>query len=379
MKKLKSFISNKDGHFAIMFAIISTMIAVGIAMAIDVSGMYKARSELQSHLDSATLAAVIELSRAEYVDSDDESSRDEAYKAVVLKVLETNGFDLGGVIPEVTARNGILTVNAVIPYKLQFGGVLKKATTDVSAISEVALPDGGSPVEIALVLDNTESMNFDGKMGALREGARDFIEAIEESDSGSKIALVPFSRYVDVGTDKRDEPWLDVPAEYDTDRIWQQATHIGGTCTTETRTRFRDGFEQEYQTDVCIDQITTYEERMRVIESRWIGCVGIRSDGLHMQDGPYTTADTRIPALLHKVPKEVTGLDWDTESWCPRVVTPLTDDYSKLRTEIAELYGTDRTYIPMGLTWGRRILSPEAPFTETDTVNPVRWPKYSLD
>jgi len=136
MKKLKSFISNKDGHFAIMFAIISTMIAIGIAMAIDVTGMYKTRAELQSHLDSATLAAVIELSRAEYDDNGDESSRDEAYKAVVLKVIETNGFDLGGVIPEVTARNGVLTVNAVIPYKLQLGGVLNKTTTDVSAISK---------------------------------------------------------------------------------------------------------------------------------------------------------------------------------------------------------------------------------------------------
>ena len=79
-------------------------------------------------------------------------------------------------------------------------------------------------------------------MGALRQGAYDFIDAIEESDSGSKIAIVPFARYVDVGTDKRNEPWLEVPAEFDTDRTWEQATHTGGTCETVTESVYDDGF-----------------------------------------------------------------------------------------------------------------------------------------
>ena len=367
MSKLRVFTSNEDGNFAIMFGIAAAMITVGMAMAIDLGGMHKARAELQNSLDSAALAAVVELSLA-----DNEINNQHDHNDVVLEFLAANGYDLRGAIPSVYTESGALFAEVTVPYKLQFGGVLNKPSVDISAVSKVALPSGGAPVEIALILDNTESMNRNGKMGALRQGAYDFIDAIEESDSGSKIAIVPFARYVDVGTDKRNEPWLEVPAEFDTDRTWEQATHTGGTCETVTESVYDDGFLVSRDREVCTGQTTTYETQHRVIESRWIGCVGVRSDGLHLEDGPYTTSATRIQGLLHKLPSEVTGLNWDTESWCPRKVTPLTDDYELLRTEISSLYGTDRTYIPMGLSWGRRILSPEAPFTETDTVNPKR-------
>jgi len=377
MTKFKPYLSNQDGNFATMFAVASAMLAVGVAAAIDISGMHKARAELQSHLDGAALAAVIEVARSE----NDFSSQglgntpaNRAYKAIILKVLETNGIDMGGVVPSIVMGDGVMTVSATIPYQLQFGGVLNKPAADIHALSQVSLPGGGAPVEIALVLDNTESMNFAGKMTALKTGARNFIEAIEDSGSGSKIALVPFARYVDVGEDKRNEPWLKVPAEFDTDVTWEQATHTGGTCNIETQTRYTDGVEETFDTEVCTGQTTTYETRHDVVESRWIGCVGVRSDGLHMEDDSYDIAptDKRIPGLLHKWPKEATGLDWHTESWCPDTITPLTNDYDLLNNQIDHLYGTDRTYIPIGLSWGRRILSPEVPFTEADTVNPKR-------
>lgn len=375
MKNLRLFLSNEDGNFAIMFSVVSAVLAIGVAAAIDISGMHKSQAELQNHLDSAALAAVIEIARNdENYNSEGQGNtpRNQAYKDVVIKVLETHGVDLKGAVPDVVVRDNQLMVNATIPYDLQFGGVLNKPSTDISAISEVVLPGGGAAVEIALVLDNTESMNFDGKMTALKNGVRDFIEAIEETDSGSKIALVPFARYVDVGEDKRNEPWLNVPVEFDTDRTWQQATHTGGTCTIENRTRFEDGVEVTYEANICTGQTTTYEEMTQVVESRWIGCVGVRANGLHMEDGSYGISTSKIPGLLHKNPYEATGLGWDLESWCPHTITPLTDDYDMLNSQVGHLYGTDRTYIPIGLNWGRRILSPQVPFSEADTVDPKR-------
>lgn len=375
MKKLRLLLSNEDGHFAIMFSVVSGMLAIGVAASIDILGMHKSQAELQGHLDSAALAAVIEIARSDInynSEGQGNTPRNRAYKDVVLKVLETNGIDLKGVVPNVIVQDNQLLVNATIPYDFQFGGVLNKPSTNISAISEVVLPGSGAAVEVALVLDNTESMNFDGKMTALKEGVREFIGAIEDSESGSKIALVPFARYVDVGVDKRNEPWLDVPLEFDTDRTWQQATHTGGTCTLETRTRFEDGVEVTYETNVCTGQTTTYEEMTRVIESRWIGCVGVRANDLHLEDDSYGISTSKIPGLLHKNPYEATGFGWDLESWCPHTITPLTDDYDMLNSQVGHLYGTDRTYIPIGLNWGRRILSPQAPFSEADTVDPKR-------
>lgn len=373
MLGLKSYLVNKDGNFGIMFALTVSMIGFGVAAAIDVSAMHGAKEDLQNNLDSAALAAVIEVAQNGIDDGNEGDGNDESYyKAVILESLETHGYNVGAVDPTVVIENGSLWVETTRPLNLMFGGLLNKSSVNVTASTQVALPSSSQPVEIALVLDNTNSMNPNGKLTALRMGANEFIDAIEESNSGSKIAIVPFARYVAVGEDKRGEPWLEVPAEFDTNRTWQQGTHTGGTCQIETQTRWRDGFEEEFDVNVCTGQTTTYETMSAVHESRWIGCVGVRSGGLHMTDGPYTSSETRIQGLLHKIPHEVVGAPIDVESWCPRRLTPLTDDYGLLRTEISELYGTDSTYIPAGLIWGRRVLSSEEPFMETDTVNPKK-------
>ena len=373
MSILKSYTANKNGNVAIMFAFTSLFLGIGVAAAIDVTGMHGAKKNLQENLDSAALLAVIEVARSGVQDGNTGQGNDDSvYKDIVMKALAASGVDYDPSTLVVELNGGSLSVTANKNHDLMLGGFLNKPSTDIGAQSIISLPSSGAPVEVALVLDNTESMNRYGKMDALKQGARDFIDTIEESNSGSKIALVPFARYVDVGEDKRNEPWLEVPAEFDTDRTWEQATHTGGTCQTETRTRFNDGIEETYDTEVCTGQTTTYETQHTVVESRWIGCVGVRSDGLHMLDDSYVTSTTKIQGLLHDVPHEVTDFSFDEESWCPHTITPLTDDYAELDLQIGKLYGTDRTYIPMGLNWGRRILSPKAPFTEADTVNPKR-------
>ena len=373
MSLLKSYIENKNGNIATMFAFSSLFLGVGVAAAIDVTGMHGAKKNLQENLDSAALLAVIEVQRSGVQDGNSgKGNDDKTYKDIVIQALDASGVDYDPSTLVVELSGGSLSVTANKNHDLMLGGLLNTSSTNIGAQSIISLPSSGVAVEVALVLDNTASMNKYGKMEALKEGARDFIEAIEGSDSGSKIALVPFARYVDIGEDKRNEPWLAVPAEFNTDRTFQQATHTGGTCHTESRTRFNDGIEETYDTEVCTGQTTTYETQNTVVESRWIGCVGVRSNGLHMLDDSYVTSTTKIQGLLDKVPHEVTGYINDEVSWCPHTITPLTDDYAELDLQIGKLYGTDRTYIPIGLNWGRRILSAKAPFTEADTVNPKR-------
>ena len=373
MKKLMSLMKNQDGNFSMMFGICSAMLATGVAVAIDISGMQKFQSDLQTNLDIAAIAAVAQISMGgETVNGQGlgNTPDSEAYKKIVLDIMAENGFDLKGVEPNVVLKDGLLNVQANVPYNLQFGNILGRPNTNVDASSHVVLPGGGAPVEVALVLDNTESMNFDGKMTALKQGARDFISSIEDTNSGSRIALVPFARYARIDTKYESEFWLDVPTEYDTPRLDQRPIAGTGMCHMEPDTRFEDGVEVEFEREICTGQ--SYETITTTIESRWKGCVGVRPNRLHLKDDSYNTMNTRIPALLHRVPREVNGFGYDERSWCPRVITPLTDDYSLLDNEIGHLYGTDRTFIPMGLIWGQRVLSPQPPFNEADTVAPKR-------
>ncbi len=62
MKKLMSLMKNQDGNFSMMFGICSAMLATGVAVAIDISGMQKFQSDLQTNLDIAAIAAVAQIS-----------------------------------------------------------------------------------------------------------------------------------------------------------------------------------------------------------------------------------------------------------------------------------------------------------------------------
>lgn len=357
-----------------MFACAGGLLATGMAVAIEVAGMTSMRQDIQTNFDMAALSAVVQVSTDKSLlnGERDENSLNQDYKDAFIGALDANGFDLGGASPNMSIKGGALIAEASVPYEFRFGGVINKKSTSIDVLSKVSLPEGGAPVEIALVLDNTDSMNIDGKLGALQTGATNFISAVEESGSGSKIALVPFARYVKIDDDFRGAPWLEIPEEFDTPRTWTQATHTGGTCEDVEKTRWRDGFEETYTTTECTGQTTTYEEQHTTTESRWTGCIGIRADDLHMEDGPYTTTATKVQGLLNKQPREKTGLSRDVGVSCPQALTPLTDDYSALRGKISSLYAVDTTYIPMGLNWGRRILSSEDPFAETDTVEPKK-------
>ncbi|MEN0000996.1 MAG: pilus assembly protein [Pseudomonadota bacterium] len=88
----------------------------------------------------------------------------------------------------------------------------------------------------------------------------------------------------------------------------------------------------------------------------WNGCVGSRS-------APYTYRDTAPNARF-------TGLMGVS---CSNAITPLTDDWDSLKTDINALQARGWTYAAPGVMWGLRVLSPAKPFDEgADLDKPAR-------
>ena len=362
IKLFNRFKANQSGNVAMMFSVCLIAVVTAVGVAIDYSQLSKAQNLLQNQVDAAVLAA-----SAESMD-DWEITREQEIatrKEIALGVLNGNGFDLTGIEPSViiTEQNTVLG-RAELEYQLAFGGLLGKKSVKLVAESESGLGVIKS-VQMVLVLDNTLSMLQDGKMTALKTGAKDLINAIEESGSGSQVALVPFARYVRIPPEEYTASWVELPAEFDTEITWQQATHTGGTCQLETATRIRDGLEEAYETEVCTGQTTTYEEQSQIIESRFDGCVGTRPSPYSESDESYTL---RVPGLLHLIPEQHSG-SYESNAWCGRKITPLTDDFDLLEGEVNELYGTDQTYLPSGLLWGQAVLSEGVPFDNAATDN----------
>jgi hypothetical protein len=194
------------------------------------------------------------------------------------------------------------------------------------------------------------------------------VDLLEGSGSDKvKIGLVPFSNYVNVGMDNRDASWIDVPA--DSSRTenyqYQPQTQTGfRTCTgsvERTGTYNIDGASSTYtynELTGCSGADTwensgPEETRSRTITETWSGCVGSRDSGLHLRDASYAS---RIPGLMN--------------TSCAAEILPLTKDYTAIRTRLGELNAKGNTYLPAGLAWGQRALSPQEPYAEgaTDTI-----------
>ena len=364
MLNFKNYKSKTDGNVAMMFAVSTLMLVTGIGAALDYSNVSKAQNLLQAQVDAGVLAAAsVEVNRTNNGNGNaygngNNNQEMQAREEAAKKVISANGFDLTGIAPVLTLNERTVVLKAEVDYTLSFGGILGMDNIRLSADAESGLP-GSDGVDIALVLDNTRSMEVDGKMQALEDGAVKLVEAIENSGSESNIAVVPFARYVRVNDSARTASWFQMPTEFDTLRTWQQATHTGGSCAPTTGTHRVDGVEIEYASESCTGQTTTYEERNTTVESRWDGCVGTRLPPYSERDDAYTH---KIPGLLNKVPKEHTGLTYDVNTWCPHQIVPLSNDYDTLKTKIRAMWTTDNTYLPTGLIWGQRVLSPGEPF-----------------
>jgi len=367
--EIMNYIKNDDGNVAMMFGLLMSLMLLAIGIGVDYTNIVRMQNQLQSQVDAAVLAAATaEVKHDVDVASGENEPRGSERKSrteAAYSVMGANGYDVEKYQPQLTLNQASVSLSAELNYTPLFGNLVGKGKMTLRAEAESGF-GAIQGVDIALVIDSTRSMDFDGKMDALKEGAIKLVEAIEYSNSGSKIGLVPFARYVRLNDDVRTASWFDMPEEYDSTRTWMQATHTGGTCRMETQTRDRDGVEEEYETEVCEDQTTTYEEQSRIQESRWVGCVGTRLPPYSETDDAYSH---KIPGLLDNVPaSKIPNRDSDRRTWCPAEIRGLDNDYGTLKIKIKGMWTVDETYLPMGLIWGQRILSPGEPFDNSPAL-----------
>ena len=354
MKTLKQYKNGTDGNVAMMFAISSLMLLTGIGAAVDLSNISREKSMLQAQVDAGVLAAATaEVNRADSSEAQKES-RMEAANQVAL----VNGYDLAEYTPTLTLHDTTVELTGQVDYEPFFGRILGIDNLVLEATAESGLP-GAVGVNVVLVLDNTTSMRVEGKLNALKLGAVNLVDAIEESGSDTKIGLVPFARYVQIDQSNLGATWLDVPASYITTREGQQATHTGGTCSEIDDTREVDGVTENFRRTVCEGQTTTYETVTNDLVSQWEGCVGTRPPPYSERDADYSHP---VPGLLNRYAQEVTGLTFDRRTYCPAEIVELSTEYEAMRNAINGMYTTDETYLPTGLIWGQRVLSPGVPF-----------------
>jgi len=193
----------------VIFAFALLPILAFIGAAIDYSRANKARSAMQAALDSAALMVSKDLSNG-VITTTDISKRAQDY----FNALYTDKS------AQVTSVNASYTVaNATTGSTIQLSSS-GQITTDFMKVAGFPTMGfgtsstatwGNTRMRVAMVLDNTGSMQDNGKMPAMQKAAKDMIDTLSgfnKTDGDVYISIVPFTKDVNVGKSNVDAPWI---------------------------------------------------------------------------------------------------------------------------------------------------------------------------
>ena len=303
---IRSFLRDFRGNFSVILALAALPIMICAGVAVDYSSLSREQTRLQNSVDAAILAI------GQDFETKGKGKVRKELQNYLRGNLEKDAFKrIDNLGIDIDRRRHTLTVTAKAQLDTSFMMLAGKDKLNYTAVSQIKSAHGGA--EVALVLDNTGSMNADGKMDALKTAASRFVDNIivKSGNDPVKVGIVPFSTHVNVGISNKNASWLQLPDDS------------------------RSGDDDDDDDDD------------RSSGSAWNGCVGSRAEPYNIEDRNY---NRRVPGIA-----DIT---------CTNPITPLTNDKSRLISEISAMSAYGNTYIPAGVVWGHRILTNQAPFSE---------------
>lgn len=237
----RKFARDRRGNYAMLTALAMLPVMGAVALAVDYSEVSRQRQGAQNALDATNLA--IALSYLNGTDESKVSTLAQDYFEANFRPSDTADPTVSVTFPSGTAAGsggGTLKVCADLKYEPIFYPVVQMLRRDTSdpiinytICSEVRLKN---TLEVALVLDNSGSMNFlsscirndcpqypdskDNRLNLLKAAAKELVTMLHK-DVGQmqqvvkpvQIGLVPFAASVNVGTGNAYADWMDTKGE----------------------------------------------------------------------------------------------------------------------------------------------------------------------
>jgi Flp pilus assembly protein TadG len=361
---LKRWIANQSGNVGILFGACAIVLTTTVGGAVDYGRWLNARSQTQNALDAATLVAGRELQLTG--DAAKATKAADTYYHTMKSQLTVND----------TVQFVALNNNTVVeahggayvdtPFLSIIGierlTVVADAATPTTVCIGPTCPaaggggtsgNSGTSIEISIMLDTTGSMDG-AKLDALKVAAKELVDIViwdDQSEYTSKVALVPFSDSVNVGS------------------YYNAVTNRGAAGTQllgyksynypQNSTCYRANGKLKsscYQNPIYgVGPI--YCKVAGVVER-----IGVNQFKAAPPSGTGTAPDKNValtPAILSST--NDTMMPWDGNSTCHETseIMPLTKDKVALKTAIDGLIANNGTAGQLGTTWAWYMLSPE--------------------
>ncbi len=343
----KKFLGDRRGNVAMLFGLMAIPVFGIIGTAIDYGRAAKTKQELQSLVDSASLAAI-----SEFTKSGDAAAATNRLRTFVQEGLNKHNLELlppqqpGEPAPQLgNQANKVLledgefnedtaTVRPKLTTRVETTilAILDQAYFEVEASAKAGL--AGKKLELSMMLDITGSM-CDGnnqpcssgvKLTGMKNAANDLLDIIFTGNgANTRVSIVPFSQTVNVGSSK-------VAA------VTGQPATAQGSCTSYRS----NGSCRSYQ--------TLY--RQNCVAERNSGSVSSPASAARYQDaapgtGNYSTAvwTTSSSAVSNCTPN------------ANAEILPLTNTRSVLEAKINGLVAQGGTAGHVGTAWAWYTLS----------------------
>ncbi|MBN8964550.1 MAG: pilus assembly protein TadG, partial [Rhizobiales bacterium] len=322
---LKHFIRNRDGGVAPMLALAALPLLGFVGAAIDFSRAATVRTSMQAAADASAL--MLSKSAPDLSPADLTQKATDSFKALFAHP-EAQNVQVETVFQQ--PENGSFTLKMTASAKVNtiFARVLGRSEIDLSASSEVLW--GIKRLNLALVLDNTKSMQQNAKMDNLKTAAHNLLTTLQNAakkPDDIKVAIVPFSTDVNAGTSNVGASWID----------WTEWEAANGSCSKSSYT----------SKSSCERNGKTWTPNAH---STWNGCVYDRDQN---NDVTNTATIPGSPATLFRAHQAAN---------CPVSMMPLSTDWTALNAKIDAMTPTGYTNVTIGLAWGFQLLSPVEPF-----------------
>ena len=361
----------EGGNLAMIFALSLVPLATAAGAAIDLNRAFIVQQRLERALDAAGLAV-----------GASPRSTDEEMLAQAQAFFDANYDESELGVPgtlQLTAGQSRVTLSATAELPTTLMSIVGFDTLSVG--SEIEVVRENKALEVAMVLDNTGSMNWSGKIGALRGAATDLVEILfgdQERPELLRMSLVPFVTAVNIRAPGFDMAWMDVngqsrfhgenfdPARGPTNHfeLFDTIRNAEWKGCVEMRPEPHDTLDTS---PTLADPDTLFvpyfwpdepDGRSGYNNNHANDRIGGSSERRQSNGGKYVNRNVSVD----ETPMSTTG----PNKACPRPLVPLTNNRQLLLDEVdaMEPWFNSGTNIAEGLAWGWRVLSPEIPFTE---------------
>jgi Flp pilus assembly protein TadG len=203
---LVRFVQDRRGSVIPLFALAAVAVFGFVGAALDYSRGNSTKAAIQAALDATGL--ILSREAETLSEADLKQKADQYFKAQFTRP-EAKNVQVDAVLTSPQQGSFVLTVSANATVDATIARVIGQ--TDMKVGSSAEIRWGIKKLELALVLDNTWSMNSSNKIQSLRTASHNLLTKLQTAvkEVGDiKVAIIPFDTMVNVGTGFKDEFWI---------------------------------------------------------------------------------------------------------------------------------------------------------------------------